>query len=92
MLDLTKDESQIFAGFRSSTKRNVKKALQQGVQIEICNSMESIEEFYRLYAITRKRFGTAIEETYCDCCLFQFWEKCELPIWSLRQEIPTFSS
>jgi len=61
VLDLTRDEEQIFAGFQGSTKRNVKKAIREGVQIEISESSESINEFYRLYGITRRRHGTAIE-------------------------------
>ena len=61
MLDLTKDEKQIFSGFRSSTKRNIRKSLREGVQIEISNSLESFTEFYKLHIKTRKRYGGAIE-------------------------------
>ena len=61
MLDLTKDETHIFSRFRSNTRRNIRKAMREGVQIEISNSMESFNEFYHLHVKTRKRHGTAIE-------------------------------
>ncbi len=61
VVDLTRDEDQIFSSFRSSTKRNVNKALREGVEITMSTSIESMSEFYRLYAVTRKRHGTAIE-------------------------------
>lgn len=59
-LDLTKSEEEILAGFRSSTKRNIKKAIREEVKIQICNSMKSMKDFFRLHAITRKRLGYAI--------------------------------
>jgi hypothetical protein len=59
-LDLTKNAETIFAGFRSNTKRNIKKAIREGIHVEISNSKYSMKKFFRLYAITRKRLGTAI--------------------------------
>ncbi|MFX0132634.1 MAG: lipid II:glycine glycyltransferase FemX [Candidatus Hodarchaeota archaeon] len=56
-LDIYEDEKKIFSTFRSSTKRNINKAIKEGVQIDILNSLDSIKEFYQLNCITRKRHG-----------------------------------
>ena len=57
ILDLQEGEHQIFFKFRDSTRRNIKKAIREGVQVKICHSVESIREFYRLNCITRKYHG-----------------------------------
>jgi len=56
-VDLTSDEKKMLGKFRSSTKRNIKKAIKEGVKVEICHSLESVREFYRLNCITRKNHG-----------------------------------
>ncbi len=56
-LDLTQNEQELLSSFRSSTKRNINKAVKEGVVVDICNSLESIKEFYRLNCITRKQHG-----------------------------------
>lgn len=56
-LDLAENEAFIFRRFRSSTRRNIKKAEREGVKAEICSSAESVEEFYRLNCLTRRRHG-----------------------------------
>jgi hypothetical protein len=56
-VDLIKGEQQIFSGLRDSTRRNIKKAVKQGVKVEISQSLNSLKEFYRLNCITRKRHG-----------------------------------
>ncbi len=53
-LDLTHPEQEIFSTFRSSTKRNIKKAVKENVKVNILNSLESVKEFYRLNCLTRK--------------------------------------
>jgi hypothetical protein len=52
-----RDEVQTFLNFRSSTKRNIKKAIRSGVKANVCRSEESVSEFYRLNCITRKEHG-----------------------------------
>jgi len=64
LVDLTRNEQQIFDNFRSSSKRNVRKALREGVEIRIGNSMEAMKEFYRLNCMTRKRHGIPSEPWY----------------------------
>ena len=56
-LSLTVNESEIFSNFRSSVKRNIKKAIKEGVNVTISNSLESVKEFYRLNCMTRKEHG-----------------------------------
>ena len=56
-LDLTKGEKKIFSGFRDSTRRNVKKAIAQGVEVKMSNEPEAIREFYRLNCVTRREHG-----------------------------------
>jgi len=56
-LDLTGTAEQIFSRFRSNTRRNIRKALQEGVEVKIASSPDSIKEFYRLNCLTRKEHG-----------------------------------
>jgi len=57
ILDLSKKEEQIFSSLRDSTRRNIKKAISEGVEAKLCNTKESIKEFYRLNCMTRKQHG-----------------------------------
>lgn len=56
-LSLLSNEKQMLSNFRSSTKRNIKKATKEGVVVNIHKSIESIDEFYRLNCMTRKNHG-----------------------------------
>ena len=64
VLDLSRGEGQVFSNFRESTRRNVKKALREGVKIEIDQSLESVKEFYRLNCLTRKEHGLPPQPFY----------------------------
>lgn len=57
LLDLNGTEEQIASHFRSSTKRNIRKALREGVNVTITTAPDSIKEFYRLNCQTRKNHG-----------------------------------
>jgi hypothetical protein len=57
ILNLSDKEDQIFSSFRDSTKRNIKKAVKEGVEVKIHYSLESVKEFYRLNSMTRKFHG-----------------------------------
>ena len=63
-LDLTKSEQELLSSFRSSTKRNIKKATKEGVNVKILNSLESIKAFSRLNSITRKHHGLPPQPWY----------------------------
>ena len=56
-LDLEPDEAEIFSRFRGSTRRNIKKAGKEGVDVGIFRSLRSIKAFYRLNCMTRKDHG-----------------------------------
>lgn len=64
VLDLRLDEDEIYSCFRDSTKRNIKKALREGVEVKICNTPEAVREFYRLHCVTRKRHGLPPQPYY----------------------------
>jgi lipid II:glycine glycyltransferase (peptidoglycan interpeptide bridge formation enzyme) len=57
ILNLSQSEGELFSGLRDSTKRNIKKAIAEGVEIKISDQQESIEQFYHLNSLTRKRHG-----------------------------------
>jgi lipid II:glycine glycyltransferase (peptidoglycan interpeptide bridge formation enzyme) len=57
VLNLAIGESALLSGFRESTRRNIKKAKKEGVDVTICNSLESVAEFFRLNCLTRKMHG-----------------------------------
>lgn len=54
-LDMNVDK--LLSGFRSSTRRNIKKAAREGVECKISSSFKAVQEFYRLNCITRKMHG-----------------------------------
>lgn len=56
-LDLTPDESALHAGLNDSHRRNIKKAVKEGVSVDFDPSPEAMEAFCRLNDLTRKRHG-----------------------------------
>jgi len=63
-IDLAKDEGQIFSGLRDSTRRNIKKAVKEGVKVQISQSLDSVQEFCRLNSISRKDHGLPPQPYY----------------------------
>jgi lipid II:glycine glycyltransferase (peptidoglycan interpeptide bridge formation enzyme) len=63
-LDLAHPEQKIFSTFRSSTKRNINKAIKENVRVKILNSLESVKEFYQLNCMTRKKHGLPPQPFY----------------------------
>lgn len=63
-LDLAHTEQEIFSNFRNSTKRNIKKAIKENVDVTLSNSLESVKEFYRLNCMTRKHHGLPPQPFY----------------------------
>ena len=57
VLDLAHNEKETLSNFRSSTRRNIKKAIREGVDVGIFNSLESVKDFCRLNCMTRKDHG-----------------------------------
>lgn len=56
-VDLTRSEDDLFASFAGSTRRNIKKALKNKVEVEIGDTNHHVREYYRLHCLTRKRHG-----------------------------------
>ncbi len=54
---LVADEDEIKSGFRSSTKRNIKRAVKEGVEVARDDSMTGIKQYYRLNSLTRREHG-----------------------------------
>ena len=50
-------EEEIFKTFRSSTRRNIKKAARGDISVSISNSIDAVQSFFRLNCITRKDHG-----------------------------------
>ncbi len=75
VLDLSPGEEQIYSSFRDNTKRNIKKAIREGINVKICNSLSSLNEFYRLNCLTRKMHGLPPQPSFflriCMNMLFQ---------------------
>ena len=56
-LELSSDENLVFRLFRDSTVRNIKKAVKESVIVRRSESMDGVNEFYRLNCITRREHG-----------------------------------
>ncbi|WP_373500726.1 lipid II:glycine glycyltransferase FemX [Desulfococcus sp.] len=56
-LDLAPGERKLFSGLKSSHKRNIKKAENEGVAVSFFRSLESVRSFSRLNGMTRKKHG-----------------------------------
>jgi hypothetical protein len=57
ILDISDTEESVMASLRGSTKRNIKKAVKEGVTVAGFTTEESIREFFRLNCLTRKEHG-----------------------------------
>jgi len=53
-LALNQDEQLIHSKLKSNVKRNIKKALNEGVTVEFHSDLEAMRDFYRLNCMTRK--------------------------------------
>ncbi|GAB4294790.1 MAG: hypothetical protein Kow0098_16600 [Ignavibacteriaceae bacterium] len=56
-LELTDDIGTLFSRFSSNTRRNIKKAEKENLQVEAGDTINLLNEFYKLNCITRKRHG-----------------------------------
>ena len=56
-IELDGSARDLFAGFKSSTRRNVRKAQRSGVTARIGTTPDDIEAFYRLNCLSRKDHG-----------------------------------
>jgi hypothetical protein len=56
-LDLSADEVKVSGRFKPNTRRNIRKAEKEGVQVTLERSIESIAAFYKLNCGTRRHHG-----------------------------------
>jgi hypothetical protein len=56
-LDLNGGQEHLFSRFEDTTRRNIRKAEKQGVEVRLENTLEALQEFYRLNCLTRRRHG-----------------------------------
>lgn len=56
-LRLFGDENEIMKNIRNSTRRNIRKAIRENVDVKICQTAESIKQYYHLHCLTRKGHG-----------------------------------
>jgi hypothetical protein len=56
-LKLDNDEDRLLSTFSSGTKGNIKKAVKEGVEVSVSQTAESLDRFFRLHSLTRKRHG-----------------------------------
>ena len=57
VLDLNVGQEQLFRQFTDTNRRNIRKAEKQGVEVRLENTLEALQEFYRLNCLTRRRHG-----------------------------------
>lgn len=56
-LDLSCAQQQLFSNLRDSTRRNIKKAQNENINVTISTSPQSMMDFYRLNTMTRREHG-----------------------------------
>jgi Acetyltransferase (GNAT) domain len=56
-LDLASGEVALFSALRDSTRRNIKKAEKEGVEVTVSDTADAVAAFYELNQITRKHHG-----------------------------------
>lgn len=57
VVDLRGGADRIYSRLRDNNRRNIGKALREGVKVSISQSAESLEEYYRLHCLTRRKHG-----------------------------------
>lgn len=71
-LSLCKSEDEIFSDFRKGTKSSIKKAIKEGVTVQIDNSFESVEKFCKMNQVTRKKHGLPPQPTSFFTKLYKY--------------------
>jgi len=56
-LELKKSYDELFVGLNASTRKNIKKAVREGVSVRIENTIEAVNGFYDMNCITRRYHG-----------------------------------
>ena len=56
-LELASDEAEVRKNFKSNTRRNIRKAVNEGVTVTLERSRGAVAEFYKLHCGTRRHHG-----------------------------------
>lgn len=56
-IELGLPEAKLFDGCESSMRRSIRKAERENIRVEALSSIESIDEYYQLHEITRRKHG-----------------------------------
>ena len=74
-LDLESDIQTIFSNFhKSSTQRKIRRAQREGLVYREGSTKELLDDFYRLFILTRKHHGLAPQPTYWFASLMYHFE------------------
>jgi hypothetical protein len=57
VLDISIGQEQLFGQFSDTTRRNIRKAEKQGVEVGFENTLEALQDFYGMNCMTRQRHG-----------------------------------
>jgi hypothetical protein len=57
VLDIGVGQEQLFGQFSDTTRRNIRKAEKQGVEVKLENTLEALQAFYGMNCMTRQRHG-----------------------------------
>ena len=63
-LSLSCDEGKVFSNLKDGTRRNVRKAIKEGVEVETVRSLAAVKDFYKLNCMTRKQHGLPPQPYY----------------------------
>jgi len=56
-IDLANSEHELFSSLKDSNRRCIKKAVREGVSVQVAQTLDSLKSFYLLNCITRRRHG-----------------------------------
>jgi hypothetical protein len=71
-LDLTGNEAKISGRFKPSTRRNIRMAEKEGIQVKIERSIESIAAYYKLNCGTRRHHGLPPQPWFFFSKLYEY--------------------
>jgi hypothetical protein len=58
---MSPEEELLFKSFKRQVRQNINKSVSAGLKVENVQSLEGIEQFYRLHLLTRKKLGVPIQ-------------------------------
>lgn len=71
LVNLTQDESVLWANVKKTARKNVKRCEKQGVTVEQIESQSELKDYYELLVETRKRMGFALPPSYPNAIMWK---------------------